>query len=115
MQHPQLDTQAIYRIISHLHVYIPVAMKHETVSSVVITNLTVKSVSFEFTTSSNITLNKVVFTADPGVTELLNHAAISSTRSNITLVECQCLELQYVCILSKSSNVFIKNHFSFVQ
>ena len=103
------------------HPFILIAMRYEAVSSIVISNLIIKSISLEFNISSNVSLNKLLLTSDSSVAELLlscsnyNCAAINSTRSTITLAECKCLGLQQVCILSKSSDIIIKNHFTFVQ
>ena len=101
------------------HPFVLIAMRYEAVSSVVISNLIMKSISLEFNISSNILLNKLLFTSDPRVTELIlslsNNAAINSIWSSMTLAGCECLELQHVCILSKSSDIFIKIRFIFVQ
>ena len=68
-------------------------MRYEAVSSVVISNLIMKSVSLEFNVSSKILLKEPLFMSDPRVTELIlspsNQAAINTTRS---LAECECLQ-----------------------
>ena len=99
--------------------YIPIAMRFEAVSDFTVSNLTLRSASFAFELSSNILLTKLSFTSDTRVTEPIYgpgiSAVISSTRSTMTLVECECLELQHVCILTNSSKVVVKNHFTFIQ
>ena len=107
------DTVILYRVISDP--YTPVIMRFEALSGVAIINLTLESVSFAFENSFNITLTKLLFTVGPKVLHnSTNSAAISCTRSNLSLAECECLELHNECILSLNCEVFI-HHFTFIQ